>query len=89
MMSVDGTDIAVPQFKPFWKGWYSHKLNGPGARWEVGLCIRSRHIVWIHGPFPCGHWPDQKFFCHAMISCLDDDEKAEADDRYMGSLQKL
>ena len=31
MMSVDGTNIAVPQFKPFWKGWYSHKLNGPGA----------------------------------------------------------
>ena len=31
MMSVDGTDIGVPQFKPFWKGWYSHKLNGPGA----------------------------------------------------------
>ena len=84
MMSVDGTDIAVPQFKPFWKGWYSHMLNGPGARWEVGLCIQSHHIVWIHGPFPCGHWPDLKIFHHAMISYLDDDAKAEADDGYMG-----
>ena len=88
MMSVDGTDIAVPQFKPFWKGWYSHKLNGPGAQWEVGLSIRSRHIVWIHGPFPCGHWPYLKIFRHAMISCLDDDEKAEADDGYMGEPTK-
>ena len=81
MMSVGGTDIAVPQFKPFWKGWYSHKLNGPGARWEVGLSIQSRHIV-------CGHWPDLNIFRHAMISCLHDDEKAEADDGYMGEPTK-
>ena len=88
MMSVDGTYISVPQFKPFWKGWYSHKLNGPGARWEVGLSIQSRHIVWIHGPFPCGHWPDLNISRHSMISCLDDDEKAEADDGYMGEPTK-
>ena len=74
MMSVDGTGIAVPQFKPFWKGWYSHKLNGPGGQWEVGLCIQSHHIVRIHVPFCCGHWPDLKILCHAMISCLDDDK---------------
>ena len=22
-ISVDGTDIAIPQFKQFWKGWWS------------------------------------------------------------------
>ena len=44
MVSVDGTDMAVPQFKPFWKGWYSHKLNGPGTQWEVGLCIHSHKL---------------------------------------------
>lgn len=89
MISVDGTDTPVQQFKPFWKGWYSHKLNGPGTRWEVGLCIRSRQIVWIHGPFPCGHWPDLKIFRHSMKSFLDDDEKAEADDGYVGEPTKI
>ena len=41
-----------------------------------------------HGPFPCGHWPDLKIFCHAMISYLDDGEKAEADDAYLGEPTK-
>ena len=77
MVSVDGTDLAVPQFKPFWKGSYRHKLNGPGTQWEVGLCICSH-----------GHWPDLKIFCHAVISYLDDGEKAEADDGYLGEPTK-
>ena len=27
-------------------------------RYEVGICIATGWIVWFHGPFPCGWWPD-------------------------------
>ena len=88
LTSVDGTDISVPNYKPFWKGWYSHKINKAGVRWEVALCLRTGEIVWIHGPFPCGRWPDLLIFRHAMISHMDDDERAEADDGYIGEPTK-
>ena len=88
-VSVDGTDTRVPSYRPFWKGWFSHKFNGPGTRWEIGLSIRSRDIVWVHGPFPCGRWPDLKIFRHAMKSFLHDNEKAEADDGYVGEPTKI
>ena len=55
LVSVDGTDTTIPNIKPFWKGWYSHKHAGPGTRWEVGLCIWNNSIISIHQPFP---------FCH-------------------------
>ena len=32
LTSVDGTDCKVPNYKPFWKGWYSHKFNHSGVR---------------------------------------------------------
>ena len=88
MCSVDGTDTILPNFKPRWKGWYSYKLNHGGSRWEVGLCIRTGEIVWIHGPFPAGRWNDIKIFRHAMKYHLDDHEKAEADDGYVGEPMK-
>ena len=54
LVSMDGTDTTIPNFKPFWKGCYSHKHAAPGMRWEVGLCIQNSPIVWIHGPFHVG-----------------------------------
>jgi hypothetical protein len=83
MISVDCTDCQVQKFKPFWKGWFSHKVN-QGARWEVGLNLRTGELVWIHGPFPCGRWPDIVIFRHALMSHMEEDEKAEADDGYIG-----
>ncbi|GKZ00549.1 hypothetical protein MPSEU_001007300 [Mayamaea pseudoterrestris] len=84
LVSVDGTDFRIQQFRPFWKGWYSHKFHGPGVRWEVALCIRTGHIVWIIGPFPCGEWPDIKIFRHALKNMLQQGERVEADDGYAG-----
>ena len=88
LTSVDGTDCKVPNYKPFWKGWYSHKFNHSGVRWEVAICLRTGEVVWIHGPFPCGRWPDILVFRHALISHMDVDEKAEADDGYIGEPTK-
>ena len=38
----------------FNKKFYSHKFNGNGVRYEVGVCIATGEIVWISGPFRCG-----------------------------------
>ena len=31
-------------------------------RYEVGLCIETGHIVWLHGPVPCGPYKDLRIF---------------------------
>ena len=84
LVSVDGTDFEIYQWQPFWKGWYSHKFKGPGLRYEVGICIMTGDIVWIHGPFPCGRWPDLKIFRSAMKHALSPGEKVVADLGYRG-----
>jgi DDE superfamily endonuclease len=83
-VTVDGTDSRIKEPKPFWQGWHSFKFNGPGLRYEVALCILTGDIVWIHGPFPCGHWPDIKIFRDALVFELADGEKVEADRGYRG-----
>ena len=62
--------------------WYSHKFRGPGLRYEVGLCIRTGHIVWAHGGLPCGEWPDLKLARDVFIYRLLPGEKALADKGY-------
>ena len=89
LVSVDGTDFRVPQYMPFSKIWYSHKFKAPGVRYEVGLTIRTGHIVWIHGPFPCESWPDMKNFRHVMIHFLGPGERVEADLGYRGCVEKV
>ena len=41
-------------------------------------------VVWVHGPFPCGDWPDIVIFRSSLISFLDEGERVEADDGYVG-----
>ena len=54
-MTVDGTHcrISEPRQQPSSK-WYSHKFNGPGLVYEIGLAIHSKQIAWINGPYPAG-----------------------------------
>jgi len=59
--------------------WFSHKLNGPGIQYEVGLCIQTGHIVWVHGPFPCGEWSDIRIMRDSIIYELEEDEYLLAD----------
>ena len=48
LVSVDGTDFRIPQQSPFSSAWFSHKFNGPGLRYEVGVSIIGGSIVWIN-----------------------------------------
>lgn len=84
MVSVDCTDIEIQEPDTFSKCWYSHKINGPGLRYEVAVSLKRGFLVWIHGPFPCGEWPDVKIFRHCLKSFLDENERVEADDGYIG-----
>jgi len=66
--------------------WFSHKFNGPGLRYELGVCIQTGDIVWIAGPFPAGDYPDVTIFELGMMDSLDEGETVEADGGYAGDL---
>jgi hypothetical protein len=79
LVSVDGTDFGIYEPSPFSPKWYSHKLNGPGLRYEIAICIQTGEPVWINGPFPCGSWPDLRIARNALVDALDAGEYYLAD----------
>jgi hypothetical protein len=81
-ITVDGTDFWIYEPSPFDTKWFSHKINGPAVRYEVGVCIKTGWIVWINGPFPAGAWPDLNIARHSLIHFLDDGEYYAADGGY-------
>jgi hypothetical protein len=84
-VSVDGTDFRINQPTPFWKGWYSHKFKSAGVCYEVAISIQSGDIVWIHGPFPCGKFPDLTIFQMGLKQMLQPTgERTKADGGYIG-----
>jgi hypothetical protein len=64
--------------------WYSHKFNGAGLRYEIGVCIQTGDIVWVNGPFKCGPWPDLSIFRINLKNLLLPREQVEADNGYRG-----
>lgn len=85
-ITVDGVDCLVEGTS---KLFYSHKFKKSGLRYELGVCIRTGDIVWIHGPFPAGDWPDINIFRHGIKHYLLDGECVEADDGYIGEDPRL
>jgi hypothetical protein len=83
-VTVDGTDFRMREPKPFSKKWFTHKFNGPGVRYEVGVCIATGDIVWLNGPFPCGPNPDINIFRYELKHRLQHGERVEADGGYGG-----
>ncbi|KAL9183038.1 hypothetical protein ACHAXT_004825 [Thalassiosira profunda] len=83
-LSVDGTDCRInkPRKGGFDTGWYSHKFNGPGVRYEVGLNIRTGDICWINGPFKAGTCTDPKIFEEGLNLELAEGELVHADKAY-------
>lgn len=81
-VSLDGTDYRIPEPTPFDRKWYSHKFNGPGIRYEVGLCLQTGSIVWANGGFPCGAFPDLKIAREAYIYAVEENEMTLADRGY-------
>jgi len=84
LLQVDGTDCKTQNQGVSHKSFYSFKFNHGGLRYEVGLCIRTGHIVWINGPFPPGDWPDVEVFRSSLKLNIDENERVETDDGYIG-----
>lgn len=81
-ITLDGTDFMIPEQYPFHPMWWSHKFNGPGLRYEIGVCIQTGHIVWVNGPFPCGAWPDLRIARSWIITEMAPGEMMVADGGY-------
>lgn len=81
-VSVDGTDCKIEEPSHFDSKWYSHKFNGPGVRYEIGLSILSGDLMWVNGPFCCGKYPDIRIFKKDMFRSLDNNEYIVGDNGY-------
>ena len=81
-MTVDGTDFRINEPAPFSPKWFSHKYQAAGLRYEIGICIQTGDIVWVHGPFPAGAWSDLKIFKSKLAHLLLPGEMVEADGTY-------
>ena len=69
------------RFNPRFK---SHKFNKGGLRYEVGVCLATGHLVWLHGPFRAG-LPDIEISRSALVQgALVEGEMCEADNGYVG-----
>ena len=88
-MSVDGTDFMIYEPRPFSGMWLSHKFEKSGLRYEIGLCIQTGLIAWIHGPFPAGRWNDIKVFRYKLKHALPLGERVECDRGYRGEYYKI
>ncbi len=77
-ISDEGTDCSIFEPTPFSPRWYYHKLKGPSLRYEVGVSIGQVHIAWVHGPWPCGTFPDLKMFRIETKGALYEEDKMRA-----------
>jgi hypothetical protein len=84
---VDGVDCACQEPYPFDEGIFSKKLNGPGYKYEIGICIRTGAIVWVNGPFKAGRHDVTIFVEDGLKDALADDEAVEVDAGYQGDDQ--
>lgn len=80
--SLDGVDFKIDEPKPFDPKWFSHKFKHAGLRYEIGLSLRMGDIVWAHGGYPCGAYPDLKIARQLFVDFLEPKERAMADDGY-------
>jgi hypothetical protein len=79
MISVDCLDCPCSEPFPAVKSIYSKKFNGPGIKYEVGICIKTGHIVWINGPFPAGNSEKTIFRNGLLLELADPWELVECD----------
>lgn len=80
--SIDDTDFCIQEPTVLSSAWYSRKLRSPGVRYEAGLSIHNGNIVWLHGQFQCGAWPDLKVFTSKLVHNLRDNERVVAYNGY-------
>ena len=82
LLSVDAIDFMTP--KTLERSIWNHKCWAPGLRYEVALCIETGDICWIKSPYKCGKLNDIIIFRHSFMLELEEGERIEADDGYVG-----
>ncbi len=82
--SLDSVDCKIQKTDPLNLKWYSNKFKGPGLRYEIGICIRTGHIVWKYGGYPCGEYSDDILVQQAYVLAVGVGEKTFADKAYRG-----
>lgn len=78
----------MPVQMKFSNKFMSHKFKGNGVKYEVGICIITGHMVWVHGPTRAGE-NDISVARQAFVSFLNDGEMAVADRGYRGEPNHL
>jgi uncharacterized protein affecting Mg2+/Co2+ transport len=90
-ITVDGVDFPIKEPQPFDPQWLSEKFNGPGIKYEIGVCIQTGWIVHVNGPYPCGKWHDltvaRRGLCLKLASSRYREEMALADGGYQDGYQ--
>ena len=87
LISVDGTDVRIPQQGPAIPGnpFSLFKFKGKcGLRYKIGVDILAGNIVWVNGPYAAGKYTDIKMFCRGLAHWLDEHKRVEADHGYIG-----
>lgn len=79
-LSVYCTDFMI--FEAVSSQWYSHKFQGIGLLYEVGVSIRGSNIVWAHGPFHCWKHTHLSISRRGLKRHFLSDEKLVADQGY-------
>ena len=77
-MSSDCVDCPVFESWPWSKRMFSKKFNGPGVKYDVGVCIKTGYIVWINGPFVASA-SESTIFKDGLGEHICEDEKVEVD----------
>jgi hypothetical protein len=84
--------IRVPQTGEAKTGnWFaSHKYAGKSAlRYEIGVSIIGGDLVWIQDPYPAGRFNDIAIFNKVLRHFLEEGERVEADNGYVGATDKI
>ena len=87
-ISLDGTDCPIQEPQPFNPKYFSHKFNGAGVKYEIGVCIKTGWVCWFNGPFPCGN-PDITIARLGVVEYLEPNEKILADGGYQDAGNKF
>jgi DDE superfamily endonuclease len=93
IISVDGVHCRIQEVRkePGAK-WYSHKSNGPGLSYELGIAIKSNRLVWINGPFPASQHDITIFRGNdtpGLIDQIPNGKRAIGDSGYRGEPSKV
>lgn len=81
-MSLDGVDFKIQEPHPFSPAYFSHKFKAAGLRYEIAISIHTGEIVWCHGGYPCGKYPDITVARMHLVGLLNENEKVIADRGY-------